>query len=137
MKLKTIVQALTAVSVGSALLLAGIAHAAPAAAQGQFEVAKHYALSGADGWDYVGYDAVRHHLFISRGNHVQVVDVNSGQLVGEIANTDGVHGFAFVQDPQRAFITNGPTHTLMLVNIDTLRTLEPSEAGGPRPDGIT
>jgi YVTN family beta-propeller protein len=136
MKLKTIVQALTAVSVGSALLLAGIAHAAPAAAQVQFEVAKHYALSGADGWDYVGYDAVRHHLFISRGDHVQVVDVNSGQLVGEIANTDGVHGFAFVQDQQRGFITNGRADTITVVDLDTLRTLETIKAGGPDPDGI-
>src|ERR1700680_720835 len=82
MKLKTIVQDLTAVSVGSALLLAGIAHAAPAAAQGQFEVAKHYALSGADGWDYVGYDAVRHHLFISRGDHVRVFAVTSALMAG-------------------------------------------------------
>jgi YVTN family beta-propeller protein len=136
MKLKSIVQAVTTLALSSALLLGSTAHAVPGANNGQFEVVKHYALGGTEGWDYVGYDAVRQHLFISRASHVQVVETESGRLVGEIANTDGVHGFAFVQDRKLGFITNGRADTITVVDLDTLRTVETMKAGGPDPDGI-
>jgi YVTN family beta-propeller protein len=135
MKLKTIVQAVTAAGLASSLLLA-TAHAAPAKADKQFEVTKRYTLGGTDRWDYVGYDSVRHHLFISRDNHVQVVDTGTGKQVGEIANTEGVHGFAFVQDRKLGFITNGHADTITVINLDTLKTVDTIKAGGPDPDGI-
>jgi YVTN family beta-propeller protein len=136
MKLKTIVRAVTAVALASTSLLGSTAQAVAAAGHAQFEVAKHYTLGGAEGWDYIGYDPVRHHLFISRASHVQVVDTNSGRLVGEIANTDGVHGFAFVQDQKLGFVTNGRADTITVVDLDTLRTVGTINAGGPDPDGI-
>lgn len=136
MRLKTIVQAVSAASLAATLLLCGTARAAPAGNHGQFEVAQHYALGGADGWDYIGYEPVRHHLFISRASHVQVVDTQSGKLVGEIADTDGVHGFAFVQDQKLGFVTNGRADTITVVDLDTLRTVGTIKAGGPDPDGI-
>ncbi|MGF6935313.1 YVTN family beta-propeller protein [Paraburkholderia sp. UCT70] len=136
MKLKTIVQAITAASLAATLLLCDTAHAVPTGNHAQFEIAQHYTLGGTDGWDYIGYDPVRHHLFISRASHVQVVDTQSGKLIGEIANTDGVHGFAFVQDEKLGFITNGRSDTITVVNLDTLRTVETIKAGGRDPDGI-
>jgi YVTN family beta-propeller protein len=135
MKLKTFVQSAMAVGLSSTLLC-GALHAAPVAEHAQFEVAKHYTLGGTDGWDYVGYDPVRHHLFISRASHVQVVDTDTGRLVGEIENTDGVHGFAFVQNQKLGFITNGRADTITVVDLDTLRTVDTIKAGGPDPDGI-
>jgi len=101
-----------------------------------FEVTQRYPLSGADHWDYVAYDSVRHHLFISRDHHVQVVDTRTGKLFGEIANTNGVHGFAFVQDRKLGFITNGRANTIAVVNLDTLKLVDTINAGGPGPDGI-
>jgi YVTN family beta-propeller protein len=135
MKLKTIAQAVTSVALASAML-SGAAHAAPDAARAHFEVTSRYMLDGADRWDYLGYDGVRHHLFISRNSHVQVVDADTGKQVGEIANTAGVHGFAFVQDRKLGFITNGQADTITVINLDTLQTVDTIKAGGPDPDGI-
>ncbi|WP_187638581.1 YncE family protein [Paraburkholderia podalyriae] len=120
----------------SSTLLCGALHAAPIAGHTQFELMKRYALSGNDRWDYVAYDAVRHHLFISRDNHVQVMDTVTGKQVGEIRNTDGVHGFAFVQKLRLGFITNGRADTITVVDLDTLKTVDTIKAGGPDPDGI-
>jgi YVTN family beta-propeller protein len=120
----------------SALLLGGAAQAAPTKSDVPFQVTKRYALGGNEGWDYVGYDAVRHHLFISRASHVQVMDADTGKLVGEIPNTDGVHGFAFVQDRKLGFITNGRADTVTVVDLNTLKTVDTIKAGGPDPDGI-
>lgn len=135
MKLKTLVQAVTAACFASALLC-GTAHATPGADHAQFEITQRYTLGGTDRWDYLGYEPVRHHLFISRGNHVQVMDTGTGKQIGEIANTDGVHGFAFVQERKLGFITNGHADTITVIDLDTLKTVDTIKAGGPDPDAI-
>jgi YVTN family beta-propeller protein len=116
--------------------LSGAAHAVTFKADAQFEVTKHYRLDGAQRWDYVAYDTVRHHLFVSRGDHVQVLDTHTGKLFGEIENTDGVHGFAFVQDRKLGFVTNGRANTITVVNLDTLKVVDTIPAAGADPDGI-
>jgi YVTN family beta-propeller protein len=136
MKLRTIVQTAAAIGLASALLAGGVLRSASAAAAPQFQVTKRYTFGGTDGWDYLGYDAVRHHLFISRASHVQVMDTATGKLVGEIPNTDGVHGFAFVEGPKLGFITNGRADTITVIDLDTLHTVDTIKAGGPDPDGI-
>ncbi|HEX3636405.1 MAG TPA: hypothetical protein VHV99_13090 [Paraburkholderia sp.] len=116
--------------------LCGAAHAVTTKADAQFEVTKHYTLDGAQRWDYVAYDPVRHHLFVSRDNRVQVLDTHTGKLFGEIENTDGVHGFAFVQDRKLGFVTNGRANTISVVNLDTLKVVDTIPAAGADPDGI-
>ena len=135
MKLKHVLKTLAVGSVASILALAA-AQAATAKAGTLFEVTKHFGLEGAERWDYVAYDPVRHHLFISRDTHVQVIDTNTGKLFGEIANTDGVHGFAFVQNRKLGFVTNGRANTITVINLDTLKVIDTIKAAGPDPDGI-
>ncbi|HTJ95290.1 MAG TPA: hypothetical protein VL424_19515 [Pararobbsia sp.] len=113
----------------------GIAHASDAN-NGPFTVQQHIRLPGAERWDYVALDPVRHHLFVSRDTYVQVVDIDSGKLVGQIAGMNGVHGFAFVQDRKLGFVTNGRSNTLTVVDLDTLKTIDTIKAGGADPDGI-
>jgi YVTN family beta-propeller protein len=135
LKQRNVLQNLIAGALASMLTIAG-AHAATAHDNAQFEITKHYGLSGVERWDYVAYDPVRQHLFISRDTHVQVVDTRTGKLFGEIANTDGVHGFAFVQDRKLGFITNGRANTITVINLDTLKVIDTIKAAGPDPDGI-
>jgi YVTN family beta-propeller protein len=134
-KRSSIVQTLVAGSLLSALLCSA-AHAVSVKTGAQFEVTGHYLLDGAERWDYVAYDAVRQHLFVSRDSHVQVIDTRTGKLFGEIENTDGVHGFAFVQDRKLGFVTNGRANTITVINLDTLRVVDTIKAAGPDPDGI-
>jgi YVTN family beta-propeller protein len=139
MKLNTIALAARAMTVAATFTLAsvgGTAQAATSEGAPQFELAHRYALDGADGWDYVAYEPVRHHLFVSRDTHVQVVDTETGKQVGEIANTLGVHGFAFVEAHKLGFITNGRADTITVIDLDTLKTVDTIKSGGPDPDGI-
>jgi DNA-binding beta-propeller fold protein YncE len=131
-KLKNILSALIAGGVAS-LLAWSNAHAATAVNADQFEIAKRYGLEGGERWDYVAYDAVRQHLFISRDTHVQVIDTRTGRPVGEIANTDGVHGFAFEEDRKLGFITNGRANTVSVIDLDSLQ-LGHSQDASRRPD---
>jgi YVTN family beta-propeller protein len=101
-----------------------------------FEISKRYALSGTDKWDYLGVDPVRHRLFVSRARHVEVIDTGTGKLVGDIPNTDGVHGFAFVEEQKLGFITNGRANTIAVFDLDTLKVMTTIDAGGLNPDAI-
>ncbi len=82
-----------------ALLVAGENAGAQAAAPG-YHVIKKIFLKGEGSWDYLTLDSDARRLYIARSNRVMVMDVDNGTLIGEVANTPGVHGVALV--PTRA-----------------------------------
>jgi YVTN family beta-propeller protein len=112
------------------------ARSAPAKGNAHYVLAQRHRLGGDERWDYLGYDATRNRLFISRANHVQVVDPDTGKQIGEIPNTDGVHGFAFVESHKLGFITNGRADTLTVFDLNSLKTLATLPSGGHDPDSI-
>ncbi|HZV67636.1 MAG TPA: hypothetical protein VFG03_22350 [Telluria sp.] len=115
----------------------GLGHGAHAADIGaSYQVVAQYPLTGTEGWDYMALDAKRNRLFISRGRHVQVLDTKSGKLVGEIADTDGVHGIAFAQDLKLGFTSNGKANTVTVFKLDTLATVDTIKVSGVKPDFI-
>ena len=55
-------------------------------------------IGGEGGWDYLNADAASKRLYVSRGNHIIVLDTETEKVVGELAGTPGVHGVAVVPD---------------------------------------
>jgi DNA-binding beta-propeller fold protein YncE len=92
------------------------------AAAGDFEVLHRYTLGGEGGWDYLSYDAPSHRLFISRGQHVQVVDPRSGSVVGDIPDTPGVHGIALAPELDKGFTSNGRDNSVSVFTASSLKT---------------
>jgi len=68
-----------------------------------YHVVKKIPLGGDGGWDYLTVDGEGRRLYIARSNRVMVVDVDKGTLVGEIADTPGVHGVAVGPQAQPRF----------------------------------
>ncbi|MGH9724908.1 MAG: hypothetical protein ACRD41_07575, partial [Candidatus Acidiferrales bacterium] len=67
------------------------ASATPAAAgPSGYHLLKTIKLGGEGFWDYIEFDSPTRRLFVSRGTKVMVVDVDSGKVVGEIPDTEGV-----------------------------------------------
>ena len=83
------------------------AHAPAARTSGAYVVRATYPLGGPGRWDLLAVDARRHHLFVTRSDHVQVMDTGSGQLLATIAGTDGVHGIAIAAPLHRGYATDG------------------------------
>ena len=52
-------------------------------------------------------DAAAHLLYITRGNRVVVVDVQTGKLITEIPGFDGIHGVALDSDGKYAYVSDG------------------------------
>lgn len=114
-------------------LLAG--WAAPAPADSMMQVLQRWKLGGDGGWDYLTVDAA-HRLFISRGTRVDVVNTDSGTVLGSIADTQGVHGIALAADLHRGFTSNGRADSVTVFDLDTLKTLQEVKVPAHNPDAI-
>ena len=80
-------------------------------------------------------DAANRRLYVTRGTRVVVVDIDTEKVVGEIADTPGVHGVAFVPDLGRGVTSNGGDSSATVFDMKTLKTLGKVKANG-RPDII-
>src|SRR6267154_507243 len=72
-----------------------------------YHVTKKTVLGGEGGWDYLTVDSKARRVYISRGTHVMVVDADTAAVVGDIPNTNGVHGIALVAEMDKGFTSNG------------------------------
>jgi len=106
-----------------------------AAAQKSFKLADRVKLGGEGGWDYLTYDPDANRVFITRGNHVMVVDAKSLKPTGDIPDLSGTHGVALAPALGRGFITSGGDNTLVIFDLKTLKVLDKVKVG-ERPDAI-
>src|SRR5271165_219965 len=60
------------------------------AAEG-YKVLTKIKIGGTGGWDYVAADPNAHRLYATHGTIVEVVDTESGKVVGQITQLHGVH----------------------------------------------
>jgi YVTN family beta-propeller protein len=121
-----------AVTITLAFLLPSTTRAASAPG---YHLVKTYNLGGEGGWDYLTLDDVTRRLYISRATHVIVFDVDAGKVVGDIADTPGVHGIALAPDLGRGFTSNGREGTVSVFDPKTLKTLNKIKVG-ENPDAI-
>jgi DNA-binding beta-propeller fold protein YncE len=92
-------------------------------------------LGGEGFWDYLAFDSPTRRLFISRGNKVVALDVDSEKVVGEIPDTTGVHGIALAHDLGDGFTSNGGAGTVTVFDLKTLQVIGQVQAG-TNPDAI-
>src|SRR5208282_5893935 len=97
--------------------------AAQSAGGSGYHLVKKVKLGGAGGWDYLEVDPATHRLFISRGSHVIVVDPDQGKIVGDIPDTQGVHGIALADEFNKGFTTNGRTADSTMFDLTSLKSL--------------
>jgi YVTN family beta-propeller protein len=98
-------------------------------------VIKRIPISGEGGWDYLTVDESARRLYVSHGTQVEVLDVDSGAIVGKIANTPGVHGIAIAPEAGRGFVSNGQSATVTIFDLKTLKTIADVPTG-KKPDAI-
>src|ERR1700691_5424187 len=116
-------------------LLTVIAPQSAHSAAGDYRVTQTLAVGGDEGWDYVAVDSAARHVFVSHGTHVVVLDADSGKVVGDIPDTQGVHGIAIASDAGRGFTSNGRANTVTVFDLKTLKT-EGTVKAGANPDAI-
>ena len=129
--LQTLVWALALVF---ACLLAPGAFAAPQA--GSYHVIRRIPVGGEGGWDYLRVDPDTHRIYISRGNHMMVVDENSGKVIGDLPDTKGIHGVALATDLGKGFTSNGGDQSVTVFDLKTIKPIAVIKVTGENPDSI-
>ncbi len=106
-----------------------------AAGPSGYHLLKTIPIPGDEFWDYMGFEPSAHHLFITHGNHVVVVDVKTDRIIGNIGPMEGIHGVVFAPEYNRGFVTDGRAAKLWIFNLKTLQ-IEGSAPTDKDADGV-
>jgi len=106
------------------------------AAHGQnYKLLKSIPIGGEGGWDYLAIDAKARKLYVTHASKIVIVDLAQDKVVGEIADTPGVHGFAIAAELGHGFSSNGTESRVSVIDLKTLKTIAKIETG-ENPDAI-
>jgi DNA-binding beta-propeller fold protein YncE len=100
-----------------------------------YKVIGRYPIGGTGGFDYVTLDSSARRLYVSHGTQVEVLDADSGKLLGTIADTPGVHGAAIASAFKHGFTSNGRENKVSMFDPATLKLIKKIDVG-KGPDGI-
>ncbi len=98
-----------------------------------YKLSRSFPIKSGGGWDYIAVNT--HRIFVSHGSQVNVLDESSGDSIGVIANTNGVHGIAFCDALNKGYTSNGKSNSVTVFNLKTLAPLK-EIATGKNPDAI-
>lgn len=100
-----------------------------------YQITKKIPIPGTGSWDYLAVDEGGRRLYVSHGTQVEVLDVDSGTIVGKVGNTPGVHGIAIAPELGRGFVSDGQSSTVTIFDLKTLKTIGEVPVG-KKPDAI-
>jgi DNA-binding beta-propeller fold protein YncE len=86
-----------------------------------FFIKKTWPIGGNGNWDYLTIDPAAERLYIAHGRGVQVVDLESGSVAGEIGGFREAHAIALDDIGQYGYISDGPANAIAVFNRRTLK----------------
>lgn len=121
------------------LLLLGTAIGIPSKSWSQkttgFKVLNDYKISSPGGWDYILVDGSNKRVYVSHGTQVNVIST-TGDSLGYIPKTNGVHGIALVHSLNKGFTSNGRGNSVTVFDLKTLMATGEIALPVKNPDAI-
>ena len=125
-----VIAAATSLSLAVVFFAAGFALAIPVApGPSGYHIVKTIPVGGTEGWDYVTMDSAARRLYVGRGNHIDIVNVDSGTVVGKIPGLSGTSGMLPVPELGRGFAMNGEAGAAIIVDLKTLEKMGTVKTG--------
>lgn len=84
-----------------------------------FSIIKTFHIQSAGGWDYIAVGPGNNRLYVSHGTRVNILDKTTGDSIGVIENTTGVHGIAFDKSQNKGFSSNGRLNNVTVFDLKT------------------
>ncbi len=100
-----------------------------------FRILSTFHIASSGGWDYLAVGPVNDWLYVSHGTQVNILNKKTGDSVGVIENTTGVHGIAFDVTDKKGFTSNGKLNTVTVFDLNTNKVLTQISTG-QNPDAI-
>lgn len=85
-----------------------------------FFVKKSWPIGGSGNWDYLTMDPVARRLYIAHDHAVQVVDVDSGSVVGAVQGFREAHAIALDDENTKGYVSDGPASAIKVFDRQTL-----------------
>ncbi|CAN5749655.1 hypothetical protein BH10BAC2_BH10BAC2_06850 [soil metagenome] len=98
-----------------------------------YKIVNAFHIASSGWWDYLVVNGDK--LYISHGTQVNILDKNTGDSLGVITGTTGVHGIAFDDALDKGYTSNGRLNNAFVFDIYTSKVLE-SIGTGKNPDAI-
>ena len=98
------------------------------------KIIKTFHIASNGGWDYLAVGP-SNKLYVSHATQVNILDKNTGDSLGVISNTTGVHGIAFDKANGKGYISNGRLNNVTVFELKTDKELG-HIATGENPDAI-
>jgi YVTN family beta-propeller protein len=112
------------------LVFAGLAQdTSPHSSPSGYHLLKTISVGGTEGWDYVTMDSDARRLYIGRDDHIDVIDVDSGAVVGKITGLSHTHGMVLALDLGRGFTSDGEANTSTIVDLKSLKKIGTVKTG--------
>ncbi|HME40722.1 MAG TPA: YncE family protein [Steroidobacteraceae bacterium] len=112
------------------------APAAAAAAAG-YRIIARYQIGGNDtGYDYLRVDAAMRRLYVAHATRVEVLNVDTGELIGQITGMRGVHGIELVPELGKGYTSDGVDRAITVFDRSTLQVRKRIRYTGEKPDAI-
>jgi YVTN family beta-propeller protein len=102
----------------------------------EYKIVNKFKMPETGSWDYLTIDEPTGRVFVSHQTMVVVVDLKTGQVLGTIKDTPGVHGIAIAPDLNKAFISAGRSASVVVIDLKTLAVLTTITGTGQNPDAI-
>jgi YVTN family beta-propeller protein len=99
-----------------------------------FRLSKSFPIGSPGGWDYIAVGPDKK-IYVSHGTQVNILDQRSGDSVGVIPNTTGVHGIAFAEAIGKGYTSNGRLNNVTVFDLKTSAVLKQIQTG-QNPDAI-
>lgn len=99
-----------------------------------YKVVKTFHIASPGGWDYISVN--NHKVYASHGTQVNILDENSGDSIGVIPKTTGVHGIAFDNALGRGYTSNGRLNNVTVFDLKTNAIIAQIATTGDNPDAI-
>lgn len=99
----------------------------------EYSLVKTYHIASPGWWDYVAIN--NNKLYVSHATQVNILNEQTGDSVGVILNTQGVHGIAFDNKLNRGYTSNGKTNNVTVFNLSD-NAVVTHIATGQNPDAI-
>jgi YVTN family beta-propeller protein len=106
-----------------------------AMAQKPYSVLTQWKIGGEGGWDYLTSDPAAHRLYVTHGPRVEVLDSDTGKVMGSITGLKGTHGVALDDTGKYGYVSDGGANAVVVFDRKSLATVA-SIPAGTNPDGI-
>jgi YVTN family beta-propeller protein len=98
-----------------------------------YKLSKTFKIASGGGWDYIAVND--HKLYVSHSTQVNILDASTGDSLGYIPGTTGVHGIAFIPDLGKGYVSCGRLNTIIVFDLKTNAVLKQIPVG-QNPDAI-